>query len=111
MNSKGFTFEQMATLILVIMGLTVAVVLAATQLSKSGSQLSQLGSQSGQGVEQAAGAAGSLGTSCIATGGYCLIGSTGDTPCGAGYTFKTQEDATPYTGDDCGATKGCCVPN
>ena len=68
---KGFTFAQMATLILVIMGLTVAVVLAATQLSRSGSQFSQLGAQSGAGVEDAGEAAASLGTACIAEQGFC----------------------------------------
>lgn len=89
----------MATLILVIMGLTVAVVLAATQLARSGSQFSQLGSQSGAGVEQAGEAAGSLGVNCIASGGYCET----EASCTGTFTGDNTGD------DDCGTAKGCCV--
>ena len=102
MNAKGFTFEQIAVLILVIMGLTVAVVLAATQLSRSGSQLSQLGGQSGTGVDDAGIATQNLGTKCIAAGGFCYSGDS----CATGYAQVDTDSVTADFQDDC--TKICC---
>lgn len=119
MNRKGFTFEQIAVLILVIMGLTVAVVLAATQLSKSGSQLSQLGGSSGVGADQAADAAGKLGTICISKGGFCVTdkesdGTTKASTCEYVKGKASTSTKGPYkivsgeTISDCPTNNYCC---
>ena len=70
--SKGFTFQQLAVILLVILGLVVAVVLAATQLAQSGSQFAQIGGQAGSGAQGAADAAAGMGIDCFAEGGFCI---------------------------------------
>jgi hypothetical protein len=68
---KGFTFAQMATLILVIMGLTIVVVLAATQLARLGAQTTELGGSTN--VDDAISASQQTGTSCMVDeGGVCV---------------------------------------
>ncbi len=100
MNKKGFTFAQMATLILVILGLTVGVILASTQLSSSAGSISQLGSQATEGTQAAVSA--SAGIACKTIGGVSC-GSSCDT-----YLTKSgQRVTTPPTGTDVGANIGC----
>jgi len=67
MSRKGFTFAQMATLILVILGLTVGVILASTQLGASAGSISELGSQATSGTQAAVTA--SAGLACRTIGG------------------------------------------
>lgn len=64
---KGFTFEQMAVLILVILGLTVGVILASTSLRTSAGSISELGQTATEGTEAAVTATAGIG--CTSLGG------------------------------------------
>ncbi len=79
MNKKGFTFEQMAVLILVILGLTVGIILAATQFSSSSRSISELGSAASQGAQTGVQSA-SQTIKCENYGGTCLADCTGKQP-------------------------------
>jgi hypothetical protein len=93
---KGFTFAQMATLILVIMGLTIVVVLAATQLARLSGQTTEL--SSGTDVGAAAEALQKTGTTCTATlGGACIPDTS---TCGL----------TNFQEEDCPSGYKCCYP-
>ena len=74
---KGFTFAQMATLILVIMGLTIVVVLAATQLARLSGQTTEI--SSGTDVGTAVGVITKTGVNCQANSGYCAASCAGTT--------------------------------
>ena len=74
--AKGFTFGQLATLILVIMGLTIVVVIAATQLTGSGGQLRDISdATNSQGAVDVL-----TGASCSAAGGTCTAAASCTAP-------------------------------
>ncbi len=93
-SSKAFTFAQMATLLLVILGLVVGVVLASTQFRKAGSGISSVGEKATGGVEAAGTSA--QGLACELGGGTCKT-----TSCS---TKETKIEA------DCASAQECCVP-
>lgn len=104
---KGFTFSQLAVIILVVLGLTVAVVIAATQFSRAGSSLTEIGSKTDTGSVDI-----SLGLKCLSSGGVCITGTSSDA-CTGNY----EELPAPFdysTDDDCSSntsrTKVCCKP-
>jgi len=92
---KGFTFTQMAVLLLVILGLVVSVVLAATQFRQAGGSITDVGEQA-TGGSQAAGES-VAGLVCDLAGGECKAS------CSASQTDTGTSDC-PST-----AAK-CCVP-
>lgn len=67
---RGFTFQQLAVILLVVMGLTLTVLLASTQLQQAGSSLTQLGKSATQGSGAAANA--TIGQACRTIGGECV---------------------------------------
>ncbi len=68
-NKKGFTFEQMAALALVIIGLVVGVILASTQFKGMSERLNEIGKQTASGAEASVQTAGN--TFCSVAGGTC----------------------------------------
>ena len=97
--AKGFTFAQMATLILVIMGLTIVVVLAATQLARLSGQTTDI-SQSTD-VTGATEALTHTGNTCRLYAGVCSAAGT--------CTGTEKTDGTGAIITDCPlATPQCC---
>lgn len=92
---RGFTFSQVAVIILVILGLTVVVVIAAVSLAQSGASFGELSSKTDTGSVSI-----NLGIQCLAAGGYCA--TSGDCTDAGRVAGGTEID-------DCGDTKVCCV--
>lgn len=98
--SRGFTFEQMAVLILVILGLTVGVILAATQFRSAGSSVGELTESATSGTEAAVSS--TAGLICSTLGGdYCATSCTM-------YILNTgKESSTPPSTDHQSTKVGC----
>jgi len=99
---KGFTFSQLAVILIVVLGLVVAVVLAATQFSNTGSKLAEVGSQvTGQDLTINA------GTKCFTNGGQCLVKKNDSSTC-SGLQAEYAGYSSVSAGTDCGTNKLCC---
>lgn len=89
---KGFTFEQLAVILIVVLGLVVVVVMATTQARKAGESFGDVAS----GVTETAGGVTSS-SACALGGGRC------DDACDA--------DEQELQGLGCeGTTPLCCMP-
>ncbi len=75
-NKKGFTFEQLAVILLVVLGLIVTVILITTQAKNIGSAFSNIGKQSTSGADAAAES--TIGLGCTTIGGKCMTQCTGE---------------------------------
>jgi hypothetical protein len=75
-NMKAFTFSQLATILLVVLGLVVTVILIATQAKNIGSAFSNIGKQSTSGADAAAES--TVGVGCSTIGGKCMAECTGE---------------------------------
>ncbi|PIO00165.1 hypothetical protein COT72_03315 [archaeon CG10_big_fil_rev_8_21_14_0_10_43_11] len=89
---KGFTFQQLAVILLVVLGLIAVIVLFATQIQGAGSSVSSIS----KGVEQGVGNVSGLLTSCTGQGGACKAA------CAAGETDIGQWNCAV-------ASPHCCV--
>lgn len=91
MTMKGFTFSQLAVIILIMIGLVFTIIIAVTYIQKYGAGTGSIMGNTGgnaQGVENLLG-------SCESLGGTCIIG-------GCGGRVKLGEDL-------CGTGEECCV--
>ena len=100
--TKAFTFSQLAIILMVVLGLTVAIVVAVTQLQGASGSISDIGDS----VDDAITGGINLGLECIQTGGKCIA----KTLCEITDTaYSTWTDAGELgCGTDSGLT--CCVP-
>ena len=96
---RGFTFAQLAAIILVVLGLTVVVVLVVSQFTRTGGQLGEVGSAGD--VGEATTALGDMGLNCMNEGYFCKANVASD--CGTGYSR-----ISPTSDDDCGSGTYCC---
>ncbi len=91
MNKKAFTFEQLAVILIVVLGLVIVVVLVTTQARKAGGSFGNIG-------EDVSTKAGSLsGTSACELGG-----NTCATTCAAAKRVGNIGDL------GCASTEYCC---
>lgn len=68
---RGFTFEQLALLVLVLLGLSLATILATTQFTNVGKSLSSFGRSANSSVGVSSEVSGRA--ACDLAGGVCVV--------------------------------------
>jgi len=96
---KGFTFSQLAVILMVVLGLTIAVVVAVTQMQGASGNIGQLQENIGDEIDSGL----NLGLDCISSAGKCEVGSV---PADCDSTELIDADDANM---DCGDTKVCCT--
>ncbi len=97
---KGFSFEQLALILIVVLGLVIVVVLVATQAGKAGGSFGTASGNVQESVEQT----GSLITSCPGNGGSCKAS------CATTEISIGKWDCPQTSRGEASSAKSCCRP-